>query len=406
MNQTFGIEPTCLLQCSILLLRGDKEGARKVICPSDCITDCSTTCADTIAELLGSNSSETVLEWLQGKNTYTPSTLPFLFQRIFLQWLLPSAETLIDVKFLEQAGIYEHMKCFSNRPSVEAKSVERRFSQYNLTALQSWAKEVPEEHRASYKILLWLAREKEAMTRLEMSVSPYTVDHYQSVHIMFLLQMQDAVTISNLEQAHAYIHRLEQCGAKFRLYELDMRRERGRGIVLSTVSLDKTANTIQGSMNMLQREDNILIKTLCSKYKASTGCDLPDKLVTQAQYQIQSVVIPAYASLLKTVQEIALTPDDRAGIWKVPNGRAFYTQCLRMMTTTNLTPSEVHAIGLREVHHIKEEMQCVIQSLNDSGDMLLDSAKSLRDNLQIFRRNERFKYPTGGQVSKTQNHEN
>ena len=45
---------------------------------------------------------------------------------------------------------------------------------------------------------------------------------------------------------------------------------------------------------MLQRDDNILIKTLSSKYKASTGQALPDKLVTQAQYQIQSVVIPAY----------------------------------------------------------------------------------------------------------------
>ena len=70
------------------------------------VYSCSNTTPDnTLKELLGGSKSETVLEWLQGNNDYTPSTLPFLFQRIFLQWLLPCAETLIDVKFLEQVHL-------------------------------------------------------------------------------------------------------------------------------------------------------------------------------------------------------------------------------------------------------------------------------------------------------------
>ncbi|HEV2426487.1 MAG TPA: DUF885 domain-containing protein [Terriglobia bacterium] len=50
---------------------------------------------------------------------------------------------------------------------------------------------------------------------------------------------------------------------------------------------------------------------------------------------------------------------EQVGIWQVPNGLALYAFDVRKFTTTNLTPDQVHKIGLEEVARIETEMEKV-----------------------------------------------
>ena len=52
----------------------------------------------------------------------------------------------------------------------------------------------------------------------------------------------------------------------------------------------------------------------------------------------------------------------------MPNGKAWYEYLARYHTTTDLTPDEIHEIGLREVARIRAEMEEVIESVGWEGD--------------------------------------
>ncbi len=58
---------------------------------------------------------------------------------------------------------------------------------------------------------------------------------------------------------------------------------------------------------------------------------------------------------------------DQVGIWQVPNGAALYAFDVRKFTTTNLTPAEVHQIGLDEVARIETAMERVRASTDFKG---------------------------------------
>ena len=79
---------------------------------------------------------------------------------------------------------------------------------------------------------------------------------------------------------------------------------------------------------------------------------------------VSSSMIPAYRKFAAFVRDEYL-PAGRtdAGIWSVPNGAAFYAARARQSTTTDLTPEEIHAIGLREVARIEAEMLTIAKKL-------------------------------------------
>jgi len=58
---------------------------------------------------------------------------------------------------------------------------------------------------------------------------------------------------------------------------------------------------------------------------------------------------------------------DQVGIWQVPNGEALYAFDVRKFTTTNLTPAQVHQIGLDEVARIEAAMETVRASTDFKG---------------------------------------
>ena len=88
----------------------------------------------------------------------------------------------------------------------------------------------------------------------------------------------------------------------------------------------------------------------------------------QALEVISRDIIPAYKNLLKFFEKKYL-PNCRIsiGISEIPNGKAYYEFTARRFTTTDLTPEEIHQIGLDEVKRIRDEMDDVIESVSWKG---------------------------------------
>jgi uncharacterized protein (DUF885 family) len=67
----------------------------------------------------------------------------------------------------------------------------------------------------------------------------------------------------------------------------------------------------------------------------------------------------------------------------LPNGRAFYQQQIRQFTTLDLSPEEIHQIGLAEVERISKEMDGVMRQVGFKGDFAA-FLKFLRTDPQFY----------------------
>ncbi len=109
------------------------------------------------------------------------------------------------------------------------------------------------------------------------------------------------------------------------------------------------------------------------------------QLRAEARSAIADVVVPAYRHMLTFFNSYYL-PHCRRSIAAsaLPDGKAYYAYEVRKYTTTDMTPAEIHALGLREVAKIHAKMQQIIHQVGFKGDY--------HQFLHYLRTNPRFYY--------------
>ena len=97
--------------------------------------------------------------------------------------------------------------------------------------------------------------------------------------------------------------------------------------------------------------------------------DEKEKLINDAKQLIQKEINPAYESLNNFLKnQYLINSRESIGIKDIPDGKKYYEQLAKHYTTTDLTPDEIHDIGLREIQRIRAEMEEIIDSVNWDGD--------------------------------------
>ncbi len=78
---------------------------------------------------------------------------------------------------------------------------------------------------------------------------------------------------------------------------------------------------------------------------------------------------PAYDAAIVEIKAQAAKTNDDDGVWKLPDGEAFYRQQLYKSTTTDMSAAEIHSLGLKEVARIQDEMRVIMQQTGFKGDL-------------------------------------
>ena len=117
----------------------------------------------------------------------------------------------------------------------------------------------------------------------------------------------------------------------------------------------------------------------------SISADDQERLRAMARETIDGTVLPAYRELDNYFNETYLPASrDSIGWSELPNGKEWYELRARQFTTTQMTPDEIHRVGLNEVARIRGEMQAIIDSLDFDGDF--------QDFLEFLRTDSQFYY--------------
>ena len=240
---------------------------------------------------------------------------------------------------------------------------------------------LPEQDALSYRLF-------EAVEERRASLFPYRKYGYifdqmngaQSQLPAFLINIH---RVTNESDARDYISRIEGVGPGMAELTSQSRERADNGIMPPDWVYPYVISDIE---NLLSAGlDNAILEDFAEKVGELEIDDAAKAaLIADSVTAWESSAQPAYEGLLaemKRQQAIAPTDD---GIWRFPEGAAYYEALLANYTTTDLSADEIHAIGLREVDRIHGEMRAIMAEVGFEG--------SLQDFFEYTRTNDRFYY--------------
>ncbi|WP_330130878.1 DUF885 domain-containing protein [Shewanella xiamenensis] len=215
----------------------------------------------------------------------------------------------------------------------------------------------------------------------------YPVNQMHGGHSMIASFLINQHQISDVSDAKAYISRLN--GVPKRLNQLQQALEvrADKGIIAPKFVfgyvISDSQNIIKGAP-FDKGEDSALLADFRKKVNTLSISEAEKaQLIADAEKALVSQVEPAYKTLIAYIKTLEAKADTRDGVWKLPDGEAFYNNALARTTTTHMTADEIHQLGLAEVERIHNEMRAIMKKVNFNG-TLQEFFTFMRDDPQFY----------------------
>ena len=208
------------------------------------------------------------------------------------------------------------------------------------------------EQQVSYDSYLWLLTVWRDEREFMYHFYPVTTGFSRQNDIIRFLHEEHPM--STIENAEDYISRLEQIDDQFACLVQNLDDSWQRGIIapagILTVAADSVRAIVPGSARYLPFYTNFE-----ERLDDVAGLSVAQRtdLLSRAEQAIDSSVIPAYRALVAKLDEQIPVAPGMNGVWQLPDGDRFYRAMLRYHTTTDLSPAEIHHMGLDEVERIR-----------------------------------------------------
>lgn len=194
--------------------------------------------------------------------------------------------------------------------------------------------------------------------------------------------------VKDAEDAEHYIARLSKIDTKFEQSMEGLLVREEMGIIPPTFVIDKSLEILQDFVDQAP-EENVLYVSFKTKMDDSEEFSDEERadFLAQAVTEINASVYPAYQSYIDYFTKLRAKSNNDAGVWKFPDGEAYYNYALRNNTTTDMTADEIHAIGLSEVDRIQGEMLAIFEAEG------YDTTQDFTTLINGLAEEERFYYP-------------
>ena len=186
-----------------------------------------------------------------------------------------------------------------------------------------------------------------------------------------------------------YIARLKGFEIKFDQVLEGLKIREQKGIIPPKFVIERVLDEMRDFVSK-GVESNILFTNFKEKVAVIKDLSAEEKsdFTQQVAHAIQTSVFNAYQKLIDYHEMLYTKATTDDGVWKLPNGDAYYRYQLKVNTTTDLNPEDVYQIGLKEVERIEKEMQAI---LNNEG--YNDMTKTIGGIIQKINMEKRFLFP-------------
>jgi uncharacterized protein (DUF885 family) len=202
---------------------------------------------------------------------------------------------------------------------------------------------------------------------------PYALDQLGAAFITVPDFLDSRQPLPDLADAEAYLARIGGFGAALAAQAAHARAEAQRGyvppagVVLSALgaaeALAATPAEAQALYQGFARKIDALVPPAADATTQSPEQRRAVALKAQALTLVRERALPGFARTAETLRWLAPAAPANQGVWRLPDGEAYYATLLRLETSTNLTPAEVHQIGLERVAEVSEVLDAALRRL-------------------------------------------
>jgi uncharacterized protein (DUF885 family) len=294
------------------------------------------------------------------------------FEESYRQLLLRSPEMITNLGLAARNGMRnDRLDDLSTAFIRETQALERGI----LDLLHTYDRDsLSPEMQISYDVYEWYLDNQ--VRGHEFMYHNYPFHHfYGSYHARLIELFTNLHPLQTRQDIEDYITRLSLVDAQVDQLLEGIKVREEMGVVIPKFIVDLTKIELSqylGTYKLDPESVDIQRLDVYSTLKGALGkmdglSDEEVQAYQEAAFEaIRTSYVPAFMKLFAYLNEVASIATNDAGVWKLPDGDDYYAYMLRKETSTDLTPTEVHAIGLAEVARVQEEMRTALTELGYS----------------------------------------
>jgi len=200
-------------------------------------------------------------------------------------------------------------------------------------------------------------------------------------------QLVSVLSFENVKDYEDYITRLKLLPVLFDQTIVQMRKGMAAGLMPPKILLEKVVTQANGIA--MTAPDQSPFTHPFDKFPDAISEADRKRLREAGLAAVRDSVMPAYVKFTAFVRD-EYAPKGRAepGAWALPDGAAWYAFRVKESTTTNLSPEEIHQIGLEQVKDIESRMLAVANQLGYKDMKSLNAAVDADPKLHAHSRQE------------------
>jgi uncharacterized protein (DUF885 family) len=192
---------------------------------------------------------------------------------------------------------------------------------------------------------------------LDSVVRPYPIFQQGGAYFSVPDFLNSAHTIRSSADAEAYLSRLEAFARALDEETEEQRAQAARGFLAPAWSLDLTLVQMR-KLRAAAPDQSTLVQSLVTRAKTA---NVAGDWGTRAARIVADKVYPALDRQIAAIEALRPTTRPGDGAWRLPQGDAIYAAALAQMTTTTMSPDEVHKMGLTQVAEISAELDKILR---------------------------------------------
>ncbi len=297
---------------------------------------------------------------------FRPWSLNLFYEKVFAETIFGEPELLSQLGLVEQFGFTSHNgKLSDESPAHQQLQIDRWKKDLQQLHEYPLDKQTPSQ-KLSTHVLEWFLQDQ--VDGEKWQDYDYPVNQLFGVQNQYPSFMANTHRLFNARDCEYYIMRLDALPTKFDQTLQSVKKREQEKIIPPRFVVEEVLKEMTDFIAKPPAE-NILATSF--KERAAKIDKLNDQQRADFQKRVEASitthVYPAYQKLIAYFQELLpkTTTDD--GVWKLPDGDAFYAYTLKSNTTTNMPPNQVHELGLREITRIEGEMRTILDANGFAG---------------------------------------
>jgi len=218
----------------------------------------------------------------------------------------------------------------------------------------------------------------------------YMLNYMYGFHSNLISLFTENHSINNEQDAKDYLSRMDQLDTYFDNIFPELNKREEMGIIPSKIILSNLQNIIDDFLEKRPVE-MIFYTHFEKKLNELEDLDAVQKQIYLARCldAVNNNIVPNYKKISQHIDDLTKKTNNDIGVWKLPDGDRFYKFCLQKHTTTDLTPEEIHQIGLMEVARIQAESLKRFKELGFTEGTFSEIEGEYWNSMQ----GDKFKYP-------------